>query len=131
MKFFLVKKFDRVYSLCIISFFLSLVSFVGLLFFPLFYIQNSIESDLYISLLKHGSYLLIFIAIIPVIFTGILLLIVEKYTPPHKNSKINLWVTNLFFYSYVFVVIPSFGILYLPSIILLTGASVAAIIPRK
>ena len=130
MKFFYIKNFDRVYSLCLLSFFLALVSLLLLLFFPLF--SEDIENDQnLISLINYGSYLQIFIAMIPVLFTGILLVIVDRYKPPDKNNKIHLFITTLFYYSYILVAIPTFGILYLPSIIFLTGATVSTLIRRK
>ena len=68
---------------------------------------------------------------IPVLFTGILLVIIDRYKPPDKNNKIHLFITTLFYYSYILVAIPTFGILYLPSIIFLTGATVSTLIRRK
>lgn len=135
MGFFLLAKFDRIYYFCLLSFLLSLTSYIYLLFWSSIIpvgssVDNLAQGDKYVSLIESGSLLLILIAFIPVIFTLFLLISVNRRGLQDRRSKINLWITNLFYYSYIIVTIMSFGFLYVPAAVFLTAAAVSTLVYR-
>ncbi len=135
MGFILLEKFDRIYYLCLLSFLLSLTSYIYLLFWASIIpvglpADNSAQDGKYVSLIENGSLLLILIAFIPVIFTLFLLISVKRRGLQDRASKINLWITTLFYYSYIIVTIMSFGFLYMPAVVFLTAATVSTLVYR-
>ena len=135
MGFILLEKFDRIYYLCLLSFLLSLTSYIYLLFWASIIpvglpADNSAQDGKYVSLIEIGSLLLILIAFIPVIFTLFLLISVKRRGLQDRASKINLWITTLFYYSYIIVTIMSFGFLYMPAVVFLTAATVSTLVYR-
>ena len=135
MGFILLEKFDRIYYLCLLSFLLSLTSYIYLLFWASIIpvglpADNSAQDGKYVSLIESGSLLLILIAFIPVIFTLFLLISVKRRGLQDRASKINLWITTLFYYSYIIVTIMSFGFLYMPAVVFLTAATVSTLVYR-
>ena len=136
MGFILLEKFDRIYYLCLLSFLLSLTSYIYLLFWASIIpvglpADNSAQDGKYVSLIEIGSLLLILIAFIPVIFTLFLLISVKRRGLQDRASKINLWITTLFYYSYIIVTIMSFGFLYMPAVVFLTAATVSTLVYRS
>ncbi len=136
MGFILLAKFDRIYYLCLLSFLLSLTSYIYLLFWASIipvglFGDNSAQGDTYVSLIESGSLLLMLIAFIPVIFTLFLLISVNRRGLQDRGSKINLWITTLFYYSYIIVTIMSFGFLYMPAVVFLTAATVSTLVYRS
>ena len=120
-------RWDRIYLVVFSATILAIAAYAVVVFAPL--IQMSSGSR--ISLLTDGNTLAISVSLVPVLVSGLNLLVVPRRTAPSRSAKINLWISTFLMYLFVVVGIWSVGIFFFPSAVLMTAAAVASMVPRR
>lgn len=124
-------RWDRIYSFVFLATMLAVVGYSVVLFVPLIQGFNSVDGDYKKTLLADGNTLVVVFSLLPVAITGFMLLVVPKYGPPERSGKINIWFSTILIYLFVLATIWSLGILFVPTLVMMTAASVGSLVGRK
>jgi hypothetical protein len=124
-------RWDRIYFFVFFATVFAAVGFGVVLFVPLIQGTSSVDGEYRKTLLADGNTLVVIVSLIPIMLAGFTLMVVPKEGGPDKSAKINLWISTVFTYLFIAWTIWSLGILFFPTAILLTAASVGSAVRRR
>jgi hypothetical protein len=124
-------RWDRIYFFVFFATIFAIVGFGIVLFVPLIQDSSSVDGEYRKTLLAEGNTLLVVVSLIPIILAGFSLLLIPKEGAPDRSGKINLWISTVLIYLFVVWTIWSLGILFFPTAMLMTAASVGSAVRRR
>ncbi len=125
-------RWDRIYFFVFTATVFAVAAFGALFVFPMVVIENAETSEqIIITLLEDGQSRLLWLSLLPVVLAGSALLVVPKSGLPDRPAKINLWISTILIYVFVVLFMSLIGILFIPTAIIMTAASVGAQVRRR
>ena len=127
-----VPKWDRIYLFLFAATMLAVVGFVVLLLVPtleVFDLETGETS--YRTLLSDGQSGLLLFYLLPIFLASSTLFASPRQSKPDKPGKINIWVSLAALYLFIGLQIEYAGIVFVPTVAMMTAAAVGSMVGRK
>ena len=127
-----VTKWDRIYLFLFVATLLSVAGFMVLLVVPTLEVFDfETGESSYRTLLSDGQSGLLLLYLLPIFLAGSAMLASPRYKEPDKAAKINIWLSLAALYLFIGLQIEYAGIVFVPTVVMMTAAAVASMVSRK
>ena len=127
-----VTKWDRIYLFMFAATVLAVVAFMVLLVVPTLEVFNLETGEISRrTLLSDGQSGLLLLYLLPIFLAGSAMIASPRHNQPDKASKINIWLSLAALYLFIGLQIEYAGIVYVPTVIMMTAAAVGSMVGRK
>ncbi len=125
-------RWDRIYYFVFLATIFAVVSYVIILAGPLIEVVNPTNGlTARRTLLADGQTGLVLMSLIPLAICASSLIAVPRDGIPDRVAKINLWMSTVLIYVFIVLFIFTNGILFIPTVIMMTAAAVGSQIRRR
>ena len=125
-------KWDRIYLFMFAATALAVAGFVVLLVVPtleVFNLETGEYSDS--TLLSDGQSGLLLLYLLPIFLAGSALFASPRHGPPDKTGKVNIWLSLAALYLFIGLQIEYAGVIFVPTVLMMTAAAVGSMVSRK
>ena len=127
-----VTKWDRIYLFMFVATVLSVAGFMVLLVIPTLEVFNLETGETsYRTLLSDGQSGLLLLYLLPIFLSASALFASPRRNQPDKTGKINIWISLAALYLFIGLQIEYAGIVFVPTVVMMTAAAVGSMVGRK
>ena len=125
-------KWDRIYLFMFAATAFAVVGFVVLLVVPTLEVFNLETGEFsYRTLLSDGQSGLLLLYLLPIFLAGSALFASPRHGQPDKTAKANIWLSLAALYLFIGLQIEYAGIVFVPTVVMMTAAAVGSMVSRK